>query len=47
MFTNILVGLVFAGIVLFAFVKVYSDSKNNKCSCGSSCSNKSKCSKVH
>lgn len=42
---NIIVGLVFAGIIIFAFKKVYSDTKNNKCSCGSSCSDKSKCNK--
>lgn len=45
MAVNIIVGLVFAGILLFAFKKVYEDAKNKKCSCGSSCSDKSKCSK--
>ncbi|WP_291576231.1 FeoB-associated Cys-rich membrane protein [Clostridium sp. UBA4548] len=43
---NIIVGLVFLVIFGFAFKKVYSDTKNNKCSCGSSCSDKSKCSRV-
>ncbi|MBM7613870.1 FeoB-associated Cys-rich membrane protein [Alkaliphilus hydrothermalis] len=44
---NIIVGLVFAGIIAFASVKVYKDTKNKKCSCGSSCSpsKKSKCGK--
>lgn len=44
---TIIVGLVFAGIILFAFKKVYFDVKNNRCSCGSSsnCSDKSKCGK--
>ncbi|MGH4123749.1 MAG: FeoB-associated Cys-rich membrane protein [Clostridium sp.] len=45
MLTNIIVGLVFASILVFAFKKAYSDAKNNKCSCGSSCSDKSKCNK--
>ncbi len=45
MLVNIIVGLVFASIVIFALKKVYSDTKNNKCSCGSSCSDKSKCNK--
>ncbi|WP_435789674.1 FeoB-associated Cys-rich membrane protein [Clostridium sp.] len=42
---NVIVGLVFACVIIFAFRKVYSDTKNNKCSCGSSCSDKSKCNK--
>lgn len=42
---NIIVGLVFACIIAFAARKVYMDAKNQKCSCGSSCSNKSKCNK--
>jgi hypothetical protein len=45
MYVNIVVGLVFASIIVFAFKKVYTDAKNNKCSCGSSCSGKSKCNK--
>jgi len=46
MLGNIIVGLIFAGIVIFAAKKVYNDAKNNKCSCGSSCSDKSKCNKI-
>ncbi|MBU3190011.1 FeoB-associated Cys-rich membrane protein [Clostridium bowmanii] len=46
---NIIVGLVFASIIILAIRKVYKDTKNNKCSCGSSCgkscSDKSKCNK--
>lgn len=46
---NIIVGLAFAVIIIFALKKVYTDTKNNKCSCGSSCgkscSNKGKCNK--
>ncbi|MBZ9634459.1 FeoB-associated Cys-rich membrane protein [Clostridium sp. FP1] len=45
MIVNIIVGLVFACIIILAFKKVYTDTKNNKCSCGSSCSDKSKCHK--
>ncbi len=45
MLANIIVGLIFASIVAFALKKVYSDTKNNKCSCGSSCTDKSKCNK--
>lgn len=45
MLGNIIVGLVFAGIVIFALTRVISDAKNKKCSCGSSCSGKSKCSR--
>lgn len=43
MWGTILVGVVFAGIFAAAFRKVYLDAKNKKCSCGSSCSSKSKC----
>ena len=42
---NIVVGIVFAGIIIFAATKVYKDAKNKKCSCGSSCSEKNKCHK--
>ena len=46
MLANIIVGLIFAAIVLSAFKKVRNDVKNQTCSgCGSSCSNKSKCGK--
>jgi len=45
MLGNIVVGLIFASIVILASRKVYNDMKNNKCSCGSSCSDKSKCKK--
>lgn len=44
MLGTIIVGLIFVGILIFATKKVYSDAKNKKCSCGSSCSSKSKCS---
>lgn len=43
MLVNIIIGLIFAAIVGFAAKKVYEDAKNKKCSCGSSCSDKSKC----
>ncbi|WP_083757183.1 FeoB-associated Cys-rich membrane protein [Alkaliphilus oremlandii] len=43
---NLIVGLIFAAIVAFAAKKVISDAKNKKCSCGSSCSDKSKCGKA-
>ncbi len=46
MWGNIIVGLIFAAIIAFAAKKVYSDAKNKKCSCGSSCSGKSKCNKM-
>jgi len=46
MITNIVVGLVFAGIVAFAGRKVYLDKKNKKCSCGSTCGDMSKCGKA-
>ncbi|MEG0774275.1 FeoB-associated Cys-rich membrane protein [Clostridium sp.] len=42
---NIIVGLIFVSIIIVAAKKVYSDAKNKKCSCGSSCSDKSKCNK--
>ena len=44
---NIIVGLIFACILIFASKKVYSDLKSNKCSCGSAsnCSDRSKCNK--
>jgi hypothetical protein len=45
MLANIIIGLIFVSIVIFAFKKVYNDMKNKKCSCGSSCSDKSKCNK--
>jgi len=45
MLGNIIVGLVFAGIVIFALTRVISDAKNKKCSCGSSCCGKTKCNK--
>ena len=45
---NIIVGLIFAAIILLASKKVYHNAKNNSCNCGSSssCSNKSKCNKA-
>jgi len=42
---NIIVGAVFAVIIIFAATKVFKDAKNQKCSCGTSCSDKSKCHK--
>jgi tetrahydromethanopterin S-methyltransferase subunit E len=45
MLANIIVGLIFASILILASRKVYKDAKNKKCSCGSSCSDKSKCGK--
>jgi hypothetical protein len=44
---TIIVGLIFAGILIVASKKVYRDIKNNRCSCGSSsnCTDKSKCNK--
>ncbi|WP_432407555.1 FeoB-associated Cys-rich membrane protein [Wukongibacter sp. M2B1] len=45
MLPNIVIGTIFGAIVIFAFMKVRSDAKNNKCSCGSSCSSKGKCHK--
>ena len=46
MVANILVGAVFAVIIIFAVRRVRRDAKNNSCSCGSgSCSSKDKCDK--
>lgn len=47
MLGNIAVGLVFLGIFAYAFKKAFGDIKNRKCSCGSSCSDKSACGKCH
>ena len=44
MVATIIVGVVFAAVILLAGKKVYIDTKNNKCSCSSSCSDQSKCS---
>ncbi|SEN37887.1 Virus attachment protein p12 family protein [Mesobacillus persicus] len=44
MVATIVVGLAFAMILLFAVKKVYSDAKNQKCSCSSACSPQTKCS---
>lgn len=43
MTSTIIVGLIFAGILYFAGKKAFSNIKNNKCNCGTSCSDKSKC----
>lgn len=43
MIGTIIVGLVVLTIIGFALRKSVSDIKNNKCSCGSTCSDKSKC----
>lgn len=40
---TLVVGLFVAVIVGFALRKTVRDIKNNKCSCGSTCSDKSKC----
>ena len=45
MLPNIIVGLVFAGIIIVAFIKTRKDMKNNKCAGCSGCSKKSKCHK--
>lgn len=45
MLANIIVGLIFASVVIFALKKVRNDAKNNTCSCGRSCSKKDKCNK--
>lgn len=47
MLANIVVGAIFAAIIIAAFRKVRRDAKNNTCSCGSSsnCSSKDKCNK--
>ncbi|WP_187119046.1 FeoB-associated Cys-rich membrane protein [Bacillus marasmi] len=46
MTATIVVGVIFAGILIFATRKVVSDAKNKKCNCSSSgsCSSKTKCS---
>jgi hypothetical protein len=41
---TIVVGLVFAGILIMATKKVFSDAKNKKCNCSGSCSIKNTCS---
>lgn len=47
MLANIIVGIIFAAVVLIAFNKVRKDAKNNTCAgCGGGCSNKSKCGKI-
>lgn len=43
MFANIIVGTVFAAIVLLAFNKARKDVKNNKCAGCSGCSSKNNC----
>jgi len=42
---TIVVGLIFAGIMWVAFKKTRKDLKDNKCNCGGSCSDISKCHK--
>ncbi|NLC68183.1 MAG: hypothetical protein GX754_05240 [Clostridiaceae bacterium] len=42
---NIIIGVRFAEIFIFALRKVYGDMKDRKCRCGSACSDKSKCCK--
>ncbi|PAB59943.1 FeoB-associated Cys-rich membrane protein [Anaeromicrobium sediminis] len=43
MLPNIIVGLIFAGIVFWAFKRARNDVKNSRCGGCSSCSSKSKC----
>lgn len=43
MLANIIVGLVVFVLISLAFIKTRNDIKNNKCSCGSSCSGKKSC----
>ncbi|MCM1990671.1 FeoB-associated Cys-rich membrane protein [Oceanirhabdus seepicola] len=45
MLANIIVGVIFTGIIIFAFKKAHNDMKNNKCGGCSGCSKKSKCHK--
>lgn len=40
---NIIIGFIFVVIIGFAGYKAFSDAKNNKCSCGSSCPKKDRC----
>ncbi|MCT4634567.1 MAG: FeoB-associated Cys-rich membrane protein [Firmicutes bacterium] len=40
---NIIVGGIFLGIIALAFSKTRKDIKENKCSCGSSCSSSKNC----
>ncbi len=44
MMPTIIIGLIFASIVIFAFTKAKKDVKANKCAGCSGCSNKSQCS---
>ncbi|WP_141228321.1 FeoB-associated Cys-rich membrane protein [Anaeromicrobium sediminis] len=46
MLANIIVGTVFAGVLIVAFIKTSINIKNNKCG-GCSCSSSSKKSKCH
>lgn len=43
MLGTVIVGAVFAGILLWALSKTRKTLKDNQCSCGSSCSDKSRC----
>lgn len=45
MLANIIVGVILIVVIGSATYKSYQDMKHNKCSCGSTCSNKSKCHK--
>ena len=40
MLSTIIIGLIFAAILFFAGKKAFSNIKNNKCNCGTSCSDK-------
>jgi len=45
MLVNIIVGLIFGGILIFVSKKAWDDIRKNKCSCGSSCPGKKKSGK--
>ncbi len=45
MLTNIIVGTIFTGILIVAFIKTRKDMKNNKCGGCSGCSKKNMCHK--
>ncbi|MCT4594273.1 MAG: FeoB-associated Cys-rich membrane protein [Anaeromicrobium sp.] len=43
MLSNVIVGIVFGAIVLWAFKRARNDVKNSRCGGCSTCSSKSKC----
>lgn len=42
---TIAVGLIFAGIMIWAFTRTRKDMKSNTCACSGGCTDKSKCHK--